>query len=201
MALVSEANEQDPWKSIHQLLGGKTPFIRLPDSMQGDWVQSMINDIVKRTVDSVAGAAGYVPAEEEGGTAARKARRRTPEGGSAEGRGGESERRGTPKARTGNKPVRTLPFAGGNPAVSSTDKTVVVRYRLPEGADAEKIRVFADAYSLRLQGLPGGRNPTIPIPGPVRAQGTTARLSGDVLTVRLPRSPRSREQEIFIRYE
>jgi len=191
---MADLGDQDPWKSIHQLLGGKTPFIRIPESMQGgEWVQSMINDIVKQTVDSVAGAAGYIPAsmDDRERPAAQQARRTASTAESA---------RSSANSRSDHPVVRPAPFTGGNPSISTTEKAVIVRYRLSEKTDAEKLRLFADLYTLRLEGLPGGRKSQVPLPHPVKIQGSSARLSGDMLTVRLPRSSRSREQEIFIRY-
>ncbi|WP_058303356.1 Hsp20/alpha crystallin family protein [Gorillibacterium timonense] len=191
---MADQNEQDPWKSIHQLLGGKTPFIRIPESMQGgEWVQSMINDIVKRTMDSVAGSAGYSPTENP----PRQTDPRTRKTASPP----DSERaRSSANTRSSSTPVRPAPYAGGNPAISTTDKAVIVRYRLPDKTEAEKLRLFADVYTLRLEGLPGGRKPSIPLPCPVKIQGASARLNGENLTIRLPRSSRIREQEIFIHY-
>lgn len=194
MIPLADPNEQDPWKSIHQLLGGKTPFIRMPESMQsGEWVQSMINDIVKRTVGSVAEAAGFVPAEGREAQTAPRARR------TASFPGTEGAR-SSANSRSAGQTARPAPFAGGNPTISTTDKTVTVRYRLPEKTEAEKLRLFADLYTLRLEGLPGGRKPSIPLPHPVKVQGSSARLLGDTLIIRMPRSSRTREQEIYIRY-
>src|SRR4051794_7988066 len=54
----------DPWKAINNLFGGKMPLLNLPDNMNnGEWVRAMVDDIMKRAMDSVSGNLGS-PASE-----------------------------------------------------------------------------------------------------------------------------------------
>ncbi|MEO3943997.1 Hsp20/alpha crystallin family protein [Gorillibacterium sp. CAU 1737] len=190
---MSDLHEQEPWKSIHQLFGGKTPFMRMPEGMQGgDWVQAMVKDIVQRTVDSVTETAGFSPVGEP-------AWRAQPPREKSSARTAEQSTFYT-SGQTAAKSGKAAPYSAGRPAVTTTDKAVIVRFRLPGGAQPEGLRLFADLYTLRLTGLPGGRVANVPLPVPVKVQGARARFHDEQLVVRLPRTTKTREQEIFIQY-
>jgi HSP20 family molecular chaperone IbpA len=51
-----------------------------------------------------------------------------------------------------------------------------------------------------LEGLAGGEQKIIPLPVPVKIQGSRAQISENILLVKLPKQTSSREKEITIQF-
>ncbi|MBC8079962.1 MAG: hypothetical protein H7X86_06430 [Gorillibacterium sp.] len=179
------ASSNDPWKAINQILEGQMPFVHSSNSLYNEgWVRSIIDDIVTRTINTVA---------------------MSPE--NANPHRDMSKEAEAPILSKQSRQPHSVPYApsaqpfASTPKISQTDKTVSIRYKLPTNVDADKLRIYASSEQLRLEGVPSSMRQTVALPVPVRLQGGTARLVNDTLTIRFPKASLSKEREIFIRYE
>lgn len=102
-------------------------------------------------------------------------------------------------SQTGSRP----PLPGRLPVeLFQTHHYVIVRFRVPDGMKARRLRVFAAPTKLRLEGLPQERKQVVELPSAVRPESARALYKNGVLQVKLAkRGRRERFEEIFIRFE
>lgn len=99
------------------------------------------------------------------------------------------------------KPVKAHGSNGRLPAdIFETHRFLIVRIKLPESVELNKVRVMASSYSVKLQGLPDSKGQLIRLPKLVEARSGKVLLKEQVLQIKL-RKRNTGEQfyELFIR--
>lgn len=99
------------------------------------------------------------------------------------------------------KPVKAQGSSGRLPAeIFETHRFLIVRIKLPELVELNKVRVMASSSSIKLQGLPESKGQLIKLPKLVEARSGKVLLKEQVLQIKL-RKRNSGEQyyELFIR--
>ncbi|ASS65002.1 MULTISPECIES: Hsp20/alpha crystallin family protein [unclassified Paenibacillus] len=75
---------------------------------------------------------------------------------------------------------------------------LLLKLPLQGEADAETLRVRVKEERLRIEGLPGRRPQSLPLPAPVQPRSTRAMIKGGVLRVRLKKKSPSKYIDVFI---
>jgi hypothetical protein len=98
-------------------------------------------------------------------------------------------------------PVKSRDFETSVRAKAGSDPyRLTVTFRLPKGASAQRIRLYANSERLRITGLPDGRTQLIRFPGRVFPESGRATIRGGRLRAIFRRRPAEDEEvELFIR--
>lgn len=95
--------------------------------------------------------------------------------------------------------TKSLPEIAGKITGTGTSATkesklyITVIYKLPPGAERDKIRLFVREDLLRIEGLPGGKSETVKLPKLVKPQVCQAAIRDGELQVKLKKRQRLRK--------
>ncbi|MCI3923691.1 Hsp20/alpha crystallin family protein [Paenibacillus sp. TRM 82003] len=83
-----------------------------------------------------------------------------------------------------------------------THHYVIARFRVPDSVKAHKLRVFASATKLRLEGLPKDGKQVVALPSAVRSDSAKALYKEGILQIKLlKKRMHERYEEVFVRFE